>query len=78
MSTTVRLGAGCSARLRWPSRTRVEISVYGPDRRIRRQVRGAWNASALRLADTEVRHIADAALRSGRAPSLHGGQDGQG
>lgn len=63
-------GAGCAATLRWPNPGRVEIEIRSPSGRVARRVRGPWTAAALRQADSEIRSIADQALRSHQAPPL--------
>ena len=65
----ITLGAGCSCSLRWEG-LRVEITVYAPGGRVVRRARGPWNLTALRRADSEIRHVAEIAVRSGRAPAI--------
>lgn len=68
----ITLGAGCYSALRWEG-PRVEITVYAPGGRVVRRLRGDWNLTALRRADSEIRHVVGLAVRSGRAPAFEPG-----
>lgn len=65
----ITLGAGCYSALRWEG-PRVEVTIYAPGDRVVRRARVPWTTTAIRAADSEIRHVADLAIRSGRAPTV--------